>query len=75
MRDSLKNRKGSITIIAVYIFIIMISSTTMLLYFSTLQSALSRNQITKLQSRYTNENDLNNLIYNEEIKDKYILTL
>lgn len=72
MRDSLKNRKGSITIIAIYIFIIMISSTTMLLYFSTLQSALSRNQITKLQSRYTNENDLNNLIYNEEIKDKYI---
>lgn len=50
----------------------MISSTTILLYFSSLQSALSRNQITKVQSRYNNEKDLNNLIYNSENMDKYI---
>lgn len=55
-----------------YIFLLMISSATMLLYFSSLQSALSKNQITKVQAGYSNEKDLNNLIYDDENRDKHI---
>lgn len=67
-----RNRKGSITIIGLYIFIIMTASTTMMLYFATLQSSISKNQLVKVQSRYNNENDLNKLIYYDENRDKYI---
>lgn len=72
MRCLIRNRKGSITIIGLYIFIIMTASTTMMLYFATLQSAIARNQLEKVQSRYNNENDLNKLIYFDENRDKYI---
>ncbi len=72
MRDMFKNRNGSITITAIYIFIIMISSTTMMLYFASLQSHLSKNQLEKIQSRYNSEGDLNKLLYYEENIDKYI---
>lgn len=72
MRYLFKNRKGSITIIGLYIFIIMIASTTMMLYFATLQSSISKNQLEKVQSRYDNESGLNKLIYHDENIDKYI---
>ena len=72
MKGLFKKRKGSITIIGLYIFIIMIASTTMMLYFATLQSSISKNQLEKVQSRYDNESDLNKLIYYDENKDKYI---
>ncbi|OLS03929.1 hypothetical protein [Tissierella creatinophila] len=72
MRGLFRNRKGSITIIGLYIFIIMTASTTMMLYFATLQSLISKNQLEKVQARYDNENDLNKLIYYDENLDKYI---
>lgn len=65
-------RRGSITIISIYVFILIITSSTMLLYFATLQTSLAKNQLEKIQSRYIMEDNLNEFIYDNENIEKYI---
>ncbi|MGO1470378.1 MAG: hypothetical protein ACTHW2_10190 [Tissierella sp.] len=72
MNQKYKNRNGSITIISLYIFILILTSSTMLLYFATLQTFLSKNQLEKIQSRYLVEDNLNRFIYDKENIEKYI---
>ena len=72
MNRPFKHRKGSLTILAIFIFLIMMTSITLMLTFSTLQAALSRNQIEKVQSRYKTEDGLNKLLYDEKNMEKYI---
>ena len=43
-----------------------------MLTFSTLQAALSRNQIEKIQSRYISEDGLNKLLFDQENMEKYL---
>lgn len=72
MNKKYKKRKGSITVIALYIFILILASSTMLLCFSTLQFTISKNQLEKIQSRYAGEDNLNKFIYEEENIENYI---
>ncbi len=65
-------RKGSITIIAIYIFLLIISSSTMILLFASSQAALAKYQLEKIQYRYSSEDDLNKMVYNESFIDQYI---
>lgn len=72
MQKKYKTRKGSVSIIAIYIFILILSSSTMILYFATLQASLSKNQLEKIQARYRLEDNLNRFIYDRENINKYI---
>lgn len=72
MNSYLKNRRGSLTILAMFIFLLMMTSLTLMLTFSTIQAALSRNQIEKIQSRYKGEDGLNKLLYDKDNMEKYV---
>ncbi len=57
---------------AMFIFLLMMTSLTMMLKFSTLQAALSKNQLSKIQIRYLAEDGFNKFLYGEGNIEKYM---
>lgn len=72
MDKKIKIRYGSITIMALFIFLIIISVIVVTLEFAVLQNSLSKNQLEKIQNRYRVEDSLYELIYDKENIEKYI---
>lgn len=72
MKKTFRNRRGSLTILAIFIFLIMMTSITLILRFSMIQAALSRNQLEKIQSRYKVEDGFNKILYQDDNMEKYL---
>lgn len=67
-----RNKRGSLTILVIYIFLIISIIASCICMFAVLQVSLSKNQIKKIQYRYSMEDDLNKIVYDEDRIDKYI---
>ena len=72
MRNNNKIKKGSITILIIYIFVIVSIFSIILIHFALLQSSLSKNQLKKTQEKYNTENYLNKIIYDDNFVDDYL---
>lgn len=68
-------RKGSISIISIFMFLIIIMLSMFTIYIYTIQYSITASSIDNIQSNNITENKLNEMIYDKECFDEYLLPI